>query len=296
MTLTQPLLNKSFWHWHGHKIAYTVQGCATAELPIVLLHGFGASIGHWRKNIPVLARHGYRVYALDLLGFGASAKPDVPYSMELWQELVQDFWAAHIHTPAVWIGNSIGALLALMVVTQNPSMAMGGVLLNAAGGLNHRPEELHFPLKQIMAVFTYLVSSPTTGEWVFNWVRQKHRIRATLAQVYCHKQAITDELVEMLHTPSLDPGARIVFSRVLTAPPGPRPEALLPNLRVPLLVLWGEADPWTPLKGAQVYRQWAKSKDITVIPLPQTGHCPHDERPELVNPLLLDWLQKFSPA
>ena len=40
-----------------------------------MIHGFGASVGHFRKNIPVLAGEGYRVYAIDLLGFGASDKP-----------------------------------------------------------------------------------------------------------------------------------------------------------------------------------------------------------------------------
>lgn len=43
--------------------------------PILLIHGFGASVGHFRKNIPVLVDEGFRVYAIDLLGFGASDKP-----------------------------------------------------------------------------------------------------------------------------------------------------------------------------------------------------------------------------
>lgn len=43
--------------------------------PILLIHGFGASVGHFRKNIPTLVGEGYRVYAIDLLGFGASDKP-----------------------------------------------------------------------------------------------------------------------------------------------------------------------------------------------------------------------------
>lgn len=284
-------IHKSYWQWQGHDIAFTAQGEGT---PIVLLHGFGASIGHWRKNIPVLAGHNYRVYALDLLGFGSSAKPDLPYSMEMWHQLVQDFWADHIQTPAWWVGNSIGALLALMVVTQTPNLAKGGVLLNAAGGLNHRPEELGFPLKQIMALFTNLVASPATGEFVFRWVRQKERIRATLKEVYWDKTAISDELVDMLHKPSLDQGARTVFSRILTAPAGPRPQELLQNLDLPLLVLWGEADPWTPIKGAKIYQDLAPNKDVTVIPLPQTGHCPQDERPDVVNQAILTWLQKFA--
>lgn len=283
-------LPKFYWQWQGYNIAYTVQGEGS---PIVLLHGFGASIGHWRKNIPCLAEH-YRVYALDLLGFGSSAKPDLCYSMEMWHQLVQDFWAAQIREPAVWVGNSIGALLALMVVTKTPCLARGGVLLNAAGGLNHRPEELKFPLKQIMALFTNLVASPATGELVFRWVRQKRRIRATLEQVYYEKSAITEELVDLIHTPSLEPGARVVFSRILTAPPGPSPQELLPHLELPLLVLWGESDPWTPIKGAKIYQDLAESKNITVIPLAKTGHCPHDERPEVVNQTILSWLQNFS--
>jgi len=58
--------------------------------PLVLIHGFGA-IGHWRKNIPVLAAGGYQVFALDLLGFGGSDKPALDYTLELWEELLKDF-------------------------------------------------------------------------------------------------------------------------------------------------------------------------------------------------------------
>lgn len=43
--------------------------------PILLIHGFGASVGHFRRNFPVLVGAGYRVYAVDLLGFGSSDKP-----------------------------------------------------------------------------------------------------------------------------------------------------------------------------------------------------------------------------
>ena len=64
------------------KIRYTVAG---EGQPLLLIHGFGASIGHWKKNIPVLAEAGYRVFALDLLGFGASDKAPLDYTLELWQ-------------------------------------------------------------------------------------------------------------------------------------------------------------------------------------------------------------------
>lgn len=74
-----------------YKINYFVDG-AEESAPVLLVHGFGASIGHWRKNIPFFVEAGYRVYALDLLGFGASEKPRLEvYSLELWKELLVDF-------------------------------------------------------------------------------------------------------------------------------------------------------------------------------------------------------------
>jgi pimeloyl-ACP methyl ester carboxylesterase len=282
-------LEKLTWNWQGHNINYTVMGHGE---PLLLIHGFGASIGHWRKNIPVLAEKGYRVFALDLLGFGASDKAILNYSLEVWEQQIKEFWLAHINQPTVFVGNSIGGLLALMLITNHPEIAKGGVLLNCAGGLNHRPDELNLPLRLIMGAFTKLVSSPLTGKFIFNNIRQKSRIRNTLAQVYCDRQAITEELVEILYRPSCDEGAQQVFASVLTAPPGPTPDQLLAKLEHPLLVLWGENDPWTPIKGAKIYQDLAaKGKNIQVYPIKNAGHCPHDEKPDIVNPLILNWLE-----
>lgn len=290
------VLEKQTWTWQGYTIAYVVEGTGQ---PLVLIHGFGASSGHWRKNIPVLAAAGYQVFALDLLGFGNSDKPAIAYSVELWQELLQDFWTVFIQRPAVFVGNSIGGLLALMVLANHPEIAAGGVLLNAAGGLNHRPDELNLPLRLVMGTFTKLVSSRWLGPLLFQQVRQKHRIRGSLRQVYGNKDAITEELVDMLHQPALDLGAQRVFAAILTAPPGPRPTDLLPLIRQPLLVLWGEDDPWTPIKGAEVYKNLTDAIEgkapVTFYSIPKTGHCPHDERPETVNALMLDWLATLAP-
>jgi pimeloyl-ACP methyl ester carboxylesterase len=281
-------IEKHVWTWQGHQIQYTVMGTGK---PLVLIHGFGASIGHWRKNIPVLAEAGYRVFAIDLLGFGGSDKPAWDYTLELWQQQLKDFWHAHIQEPTVFIGNSIGALLSLMVVTHEPEIAAGGVLINCAGGLNHRPDELPLPLRLVMGMFTKFVTSQVTGPLLFNLIRQKPRIRRTLMQVYRDREAITEELVDLIYTPSCDPGAQRVFASVLTAPPGPSPTELLPQVEHPLLVIWGENDPWTPIAGAAIYQQQRETgKDVEFVSIANAGHCPHDEKPEAVNQLMLQWL------
>ena len=294
MTTTQlqpqsQIIAKLDWSWRGHQIKYAVVG---EGKPLLLIHGFGASIDHWRKNIPVLAAGGYRVYAIDLLGFGGSAKAPLDYSMELWEELVVDFWREYINEPTVFVGNSIGALLSLMLVAHHPEISAGGVLINCAGGLNHRPDELNFLLRGVMGIFTNIVASPAFGKLVFDRVRQKSSIRNSLYQVYPRREAVTDELIEIIATPAGDPGAQAVFASILTAPAGPTPESLLDGVTQPLLVLWGENDPWTPIKGAKVYQELAASgKPIEVVSIPNAGHCPHDEYPEVVNPAILDWLK-----
>ncbi|KYC37808.1 alpha/beta hydrolase [Scytonema hofmannii PCC 7110] len=286
--IPQSTFEKYFWTWQGHKIQYTVMGTGK---PLVLIHGFGASIGHWRKNIPVLAAAGYQVFAIDLLGFGGSDKPPLKYAVEVWVELLKDFWTVHIQEPAVFIGNSIGALIGLIAVTKHPEIAAGGVLINSAGGLSHRPHELNPPLRIVMAAFNRFVSSPITGAFVFNRIRQKAQIRRTLYQVYRAREAVTDELVDLLYTPSCDLGAQQVFAAILTAPPGPSPAELLPTVERPLLVIWGAEDPWTPITGAKLYEQARDNgKDIKIVPIPGAGHCPHDEVPDVVNQHIINWL------
>lgn len=285
-------LTRHSWQWQGYNTVYTVQG---EGQPLLLIHGFGASVGHWRKNIPRLADAGYKVFAIDLLGFGGSDKPALDYSVELWQQQLYDFWKDKINEPTVFVGNSIGGLLTLMMLTQYPEISKGGVLINCAGGLNHRPEELQFPLSVIMGTFTQLVATPGLGKFVFNQVRRKSRIRNTLKQVYCDRAAITDELVELLYQPSCDPGAQKVFASVLTAPAGPKPKDLLPQVQCPLLVLWGEDDPWTPISGAKIYQDLSESNSqVEFYPIPQAGHCAHDEKPEAVNQLMINWLSRVS--
>lgn len=277
------------WNWRGHTICYTVKGSGR---PLVLIHGFGAAIGHWRNNIPVLAEAGYRVFALDLLGFGGSDKPQLDYSLDLWEELLHDFWTEQIQEPAVFVGNSIGALLSLLLLADHPKMAAGAVLINAAGGLNHRPEELNPPLRFVMGAFTKLVSSNFLGPFLFEQVRRKSRIRSSLQQVYRDHTAITDELINIIYEPSCDPGAQKVFASILTAPPGPSPAELMPRVTQPLLILWGEADPWTPIAGAKLYQELAAQEPerVQFRAIANAGHCPHDEYPDTVNQLILAWL------
>ena len=66
------------WEWRGQRIRYQALGdeALPSNAPsVVFVHGLFVNADHWRKNLPALARAGYRAFAIDLLGYGYSSKP-----------------------------------------------------------------------------------------------------------------------------------------------------------------------------------------------------------------------------
>ena len=121
------------WVWRGWQTRYTyfrsVQTDNALSTPVMLLHGFGTSIGHWRHNLEVLGQQ-HTVYALDMLGFGASRKACADYKIDLWVNQVYEFWQTFIRQPMVLVGNSIGSLVCLAAAAAHPEMVKGIVLIN----------------------------------------------------------------------------------------------------------------------------------------------------------------------
>ncbi|NES25591.1 MAG: alpha/beta fold hydrolase, partial [Symploca sp. SIO3E6] len=134
------------WTWRNFPIAYQVQG--NQGTSVVMIHGFGASSGHWRKNLPVLGEC-FRCYALDLIGFGASAKPipgeEIEYTFETWGQQVADFCREVVGDSAFLVGNSIGCIVVMQVAVDNPEMSLGVALLNCSLRLLHQSKRAELP-------------------------------------------------------------------------------------------------------------------------------------------------------
>ena len=76
---------ENVWEYDGYTVHYNAAG-DPADPVMLLIHGFGASGFHWRRNVNQLAAAGHRVYAIDLIGFGLSSKPVIEYDSSLWRE------------------------------------------------------------------------------------------------------------------------------------------------------------------------------------------------------------------
>jgi pimeloyl-ACP methyl ester carboxylesterase len=293
-SIATPTAN-STWMWRGHQINYRAAGSTGAA--VLLIHGFGASVGHWRKNIPTLAEN-CRCYAIDLIGFGASAKPqagaDVEYTFETWGELVVDFCREVIGTPTILVGNSIGCIVALQAAVTAPEFVSGVALLNCSLRLLHDRKRAEMPWYRRWGtpVLQSILTIPAIGNFFFDRLAQGNVVRKILLQAYHRPEAVSEELIDILMAPAADPGAADVFLKFTAYSWGPLPEDLLPQLTCPAIAIWGASDPWEPI---------ALGRELMNVPtidqffeIPAVGHCPQDEAPELVNPILQDWIAGLS--
>ncbi|XP_020091000.1 uncharacterized protein LOC109711998 isoform X2 [Ananas comosus] len=248
-------------------------------------------------NIGVLSEH-YTVYAIDLLGFGASEKPPgFAYTMETWTELILDFLDQVIKKPTVLIGNSVGSLACVIAASKSTGDKVRGlVLLNCAGGMNNKAIVDDWRIKLILPLLwlvDFLLKQRRIASAIFERVKDRENLKNILLSVYGNKEAVDDDLIEIIKRPADDEGALDAFVSIVTGPPGPNPVSLMPKITLPTLVLWGDQDPFTPIDGpVGKYFSSLPSKlsNVKLNVLKGVGHCPHDDRPELVHEQLLPWL------
>lgn len=282
---TVAAISGAYWQWRGQSIYYVKVGTPQpGRSPLLLVHGFGASTDHWRKNLEGLQSE-FEVWAIDLLGFGRSAKPDWQYSGELWREQLHDFIAEVVGQPAFLAGNSLGGYAILTVAAQYPDALRGLILLNSAGPFSDSLPPAPSPLQKLTK---RILLSPWASYLIFQYSRRRSTIRKTLQKVYLDPSAVTERLVEEIYRPSCDRGAVKVFASVFKSPRGETVDALLARCGCPILLLWGEGDPWMKVRDrAAKFRQYYDNLSEQFL---QAGHCPHDEIPEIVNREIARWI------
>lgn len=298
------------WLWGSHRIHWVRREAtepSQGERPAVLLiHGFGACVSHWRHNMAEL-NPGLDIYALDLLGFGASDKPrsrlsdepaeagSVLYCFDLWADQVQAFLNEVVPPgPVHLVGNSIGALVALVAADRLQSAGHPPrqvVLIDCAQRTldERRISSLPGWERASRPLLKSLVRQRWLLKPLFSFVGRPSFIRKVLAQAYPSGANLDDELVQILLKPALDVGAVESFRGFVNLFEDHLAPDHLARLSVPVRMIWGAKDPWEdPAEARRWAAQFSCIQELVV--LDGLGHCPHDEAPERVNPILRNWL------
>jgi pimeloyl-ACP methyl ester carboxylesterase len=277
--------------WRGWKIHHTVIPNPRSQVPVIFVHGFGGSIGHWRQNMSELAKY-HSVYAIDLLGFGASDKPTINYSIELWVQQLHEFWQAYVGKPVILVGNSIGSLTCLATAATHPEMVKGVAMISLPDTTSHA-DAVPAIARPLVRVLQNIFLSPLLLYPLFYVLRHPLVVRRWASLAYACKEAVTDELLEILTKPARERNSARAFCAILKAMTNPKfspsVRSILGNLHTPSLLLWGKQDRMIPSSSAQQFLRY--NPQLKLVELENAGHCAHDECPERVNSELVNWIQ-----
>jgi pimeloyl-ACP methyl ester carboxylesterase len=205
--------------------------------PLVLVHGLGGKSQDWAPMIPSLMRRGYRVYALDLLGFGESDRPDVDYSIALQDQILQQFFESQRLTRADLGGWSMGGWVALRFALGHPERVRRVFVDDSAG--------IYFKLAWDPALF-----HPTTvekAEEFLGWLTpQAARIPRFFARDMIREMRSSAWVVDRAMK-SMQAGADLLDGK-------------LQPIQAPVLIVWGKQDILIPLAcGEEMHREMPQS-------------------------------------
>jgi len=298
-------LNSYIWHWKELKVAWKLSGKRTdSKASIVLIHGFGACKEHWRKNQSILGKVA-PCYSIDLIGFGSSSQPysnltsksidkkSFSYNFDNWALQIKNFCEEVICQPVIIIGNSIGGVIALKAAKLLKDSCKNVILINCALRTmdDKRINEQSRLMQSTRPFLKLIVQQRWLSRNIFKSATNTNFIEKVLRKAYPSGNNIDEELINMLYRPTQRLGASEAFHGFINNFDDYLAPELMKDLNIPVDLIWGESDPWEPVVEA---KQWANSinciRSLKVIK--GKGHCPHDENPEIVNPILIDLIQQ----
>jgi len=265
----------------GLELRYRSWGDAVPGRPtVVLVHGFANSLQSFRLLAPLLGES-HHVIALDLPGFGLSAKPaEHDYSNAGQAHMVGEFIRSLALDNVVIAGHSLGGAVALRVAA-NEAAVSGLVLMNPGiitTGVPAITQYLFFPLQRINARLF--------GDRAFR--------SQFIQNSYLDPSIITEELIDELMLAARSEGYLAGMTSVMGhyAPPGGE-IPLLARLEVPVLIVWGEQDRSKPADEFSELRSLLPGSDAVL--LANAGHYVHEEAPEETARAMLDFAAGLSP-
>lgn len=229
---------------------------------IVFIHGSGpgaSGASNFRQNVAAFTAAGYRVILPDLIGYGASSKPEgVDYTLQLFADTLFEALGALGVGEAVLVGNSLGGGVAMQIALDHPGFATRLILMSP-GCIEELP--VYFAMPGIAGMVSSF-GSPDFSE------AEQRRLIGNLVYDPVH---VTDALVaERFAVARTQP--KDVLTRMRT--PNLRPR--LGELTMPILVLWGSDDRFMPQTGMGYFVE--SCEDVRVILFNKVGHWVQVER------------------
>ncbi len=239
--------------------------------PVVMIHGFGLSSYSFRFLMHDLSKD-YEVYALDLKGFGESIKPeDGRYSAYDQASYVLEFIRRHNLKNVILIGHSLGGGVALSVALKNKEEISKLILLDAAAYRQKLPKMIDW------------LNTPVIGKLGFYLLPASYHTKMAYKYAFYDDSKIPQDSIKELSKSLQKPNARYAYcqtSNCIIPEDIDEVSKKYKTLNIPTLVIWGDKD--TVVRKKIAYKLYHDLPVVTLKIIPNCGHIPHEEQPEVV--------------
>jgi cis-3-alkyl-4-acyloxetan-2-one decarboxylase len=252
--------------WRGTRLRYAIGGEGP---PLVLVHGLGGTIENWRALAPLLARR-HRVLVPDLPGHGGSLPLPEARNVDALAEAALEIAEGEGIRDAVWVGHSLGGLVALRAAVLRPD-AVRGVVVAAAAGIGSASRSAQVTLAVLGITRPGRFIAPFRQTWAHS--RLGRRVAFGWWGV-ADPDALEPELAEaFLVGPAHHTDTRQAARALLVS--DPRTE--LDRVTCPCVCLWGASDNWVRIEDGMEY---ARRLHAPLRAIAGCGHLLIGERPD----------------
>jgi pimeloyl-ACP methyl ester carboxylesterase len=248
--------------------------------PVALVHGFSLPMYTWDPTVPALAAAGLRVLRFDLYGRGFSDRPKCVYDLALFDRQILDLLdGLDLHTPVDLIGLSMGGPVAATFTARHPERVRRLGLFDTAGFSTQNRQD------------TSLVKLPVLGEIAFAVAGSRILPAGQRDDLYHPERCpeIVSRFYEQMHFTGFK---RAILSTLRADALGDITPTFrqVGEQRRPTLLIHGQEDTTFPVEQCARLCELIPTAELHVIP--DAGHIAHYEHPEVVNPLLIEFLKK----
>jgi pimeloyl-ACP methyl ester carboxylesterase len=273
-------------------LTFEVDQCGDGEKFALLLHGFPESKFSWRHQMPLLARHGYRVWAPNMRGYGKTSRPGT----------IADYHVDHLVADAAALIDAAGAKNTLLMAHD-----WGAIVAWLFAIRKERPLErlvimnVPHPACMVRELKTWAQRKKSWYVFFFQipWLpefaltrRGADAIRRAFVDMAIDKTRFPPAVTDEYRRNALEPGAMKAMVNYYRAAVRAGEKAMNPDpgtVDVPTLMIWGEED--TALGKATTFGTDRYVKDLTLRYLPGVSHWVQQEAPEKVNAMIEAWLK-----
>jgi pimeloyl-ACP methyl ester carboxylesterase len=249
------------------QVHYRDEGNKNDSLPLVLIHGTGASLHTWEESVKLLT-DSFRVITLDLPAYGLTGpNPKRIYSQAFYVQFIDEF-LKRIHVNKCIIGgNSLGGAIAWNYTYEHPTKVEKLILIDAAG----------YPMISESKPIAFTLAQIPVLKHMLNYITPRFLAKKSVMNVYDDPTKVTEKVVDRYFDLFLREGNRQAFVDRMNFSTYPDHLIRLRTIKTPTLIIWGENDKLIPIENAQKFH--ADLPNDTLVVLEKTGHVPMEENP-----------------